>query len=263
MALLGSATALEAYRQSLAGVTTLTSEEERALALRWRNGDPRAGQRLIEASLPFVITVATEYRRWGVPLEDLIQQGNLGLLKGAMRFDPERDCRLITYAVYWIRAEIREYVVRSYRVVRIGGSKGERRALRAFRRTREDDPARLALLAGVTTERAERLLPMLKQRDVSLDAAVDGESPAVDRLRDTGESPEETAIQRADNASARERIAVAMERLNDRERWIVESRVLAEGRGHPGVPGTEARDLQGAGATDRSAGTAEAPRRAG
>lgn len=228
MGSLGSVTALDAYRHSLTGVTPLSAEEERMLALRWRHGDQRAGRRLIEASLPFVITVATEYRRWGVPLEDLIQQGNLGLLKGAMRYEPERDCRLITYAVYWIRAEIREYVVRAYRLVRIGGSKGERRALRAYRRTREDDPEKLAALSGISPERVERLLPVLKQRDVSLDASIDGESPAVDRLRDPGDSPEELADQHAVADDRRERIESALGALSERERWIIERRVLSE-----------------------------------
>ena len=228
MGSLGSVTALEAYRHSLAGVAPLKPEEERDLALRWRHGDQRAGNRLIEASLPFVITIATEYRRWGVPLEDLIQQGNLGLLKGALRYDPERDCRLITYAVYWIRAEIREYVVRAYRLVRIGGSKGERRALRAFRRTREDDPDKLAELSGLTPDRVRALLPMLKQRDVSLDVAPDGETPAIERLRDPGESPEEIAGQHDETANQRARLEAAMQQLNERERWIVEQRVLGD-----------------------------------
>ncbi|MBI5517051.1 MAG: sigma-70 family RNA polymerase sigma factor [Deltaproteobacteria bacterium] len=226
MALLGSAAALEAYRHSLAGIVPLDPEEERSLAQRWKTGDEDAGRRLVEASLPFVITIATEYRRWGVPLEDLIQQGNLGLLKGALRFDPERDCRLITYAVYWIRAEIREYVVRGYRLVRIGGSKGERRALRAYRRTREEDPARLAELSGVSVEHATRLLPMLRQRDASLDATPDGETSPVERLRDPSPSPEELCQRSADGGAARERIHAAMAQLSSRERWIVERRVL-------------------------------------
>lgn len=228
MGVLGSATALEAYRISLTGISPLKSDEERELAARWRQGDQTAGRKLIEASLPFVITIATEYRRWGVPLEDLIQQGNLGLLKAATRFNPERDCRLITYAVYWIRAEIRDYVVRAYRVVRIGGSKGERRALRAYRRTREDDPSKLAAMAGVSTESAARLLPMLKQRDVSLDVSVDGEAPGVERLRDPGASPEECVIEHSADAHTRERIDEAMTQLNERERWILEHRMFGE-----------------------------------
>lgn len=228
MGMLGSATALEAYRVSLTGIEPLSAEEERLLAQRWRDGDAGAGRRLVEASLPFVITIAAEYRRWGIPLEDLIQQGNLGLLKGALRFEPARECRLITYAVYWIRAEIREYVVRGYRVVRLGGSKGERRALRAYRRTREDDPAKLAAASGLDPKRVEALMPLFKQRDVSLDAAAPGESPGVDRLRDAGPSPEEVALQNADKRAARARIQEAMALLTARERWIVERRVLSD-----------------------------------
>lgn len=228
MGVLGSPTALEAYRNSLTGISPLKPDEERALAERWRQGDQEAGRKLIEASLPFVITIATEYRRWGVPLEDLIQQGNLGLLKAASRFDHERDCRLITYAVYWIRAEIRDYVVRAYRVVRIGGSKGERRALRAFRKTRENDPARLAAMAGVSTESAARLLPMLEQRDMSLDAAPDGMTPPIDRLRDGGASPEERVMEESDGAHRRERIDAALTQLSARERWILEHRMFGE-----------------------------------
>jgi RNA polymerase sigma-32 factor len=227
MGSLGSVTALEAYRHSLAGVTPLKAEEERALAARWRAGDQRAGQRIIEASLPFVITIAAEYRRWGVPLEDLIQQGNLGLLKGAARFEPERECRLITYAVYWIRAEIREYVVRGYRVVRIGGSKAERRALRAYRRTREDDPARLAEIAGVSEAHAQRLMPMLKHRDMSLDSAPDGESPAVDRLPADTATPEDDCLHADGEHHLRARVQDALQGLSTRERWILDHRVLS------------------------------------
>ena len=83
------------------------------------------------ACLPFVMSIALEYRRWGIPLEDIVQQGNLGLLRAASKFDPERECRLATYAAYWIRAEIRDYVVRAYRVVRLGHDEG--RAARAAR----------------------------------------------------------------------------------------------------------------------------------
>ncbi len=221
-------TALDAYRASLAGIEPLAAQEERELSRRWKEGDKAAGDRLVAASLPFVITIATEYRRWGVPLEDIIQQGNIGLLKGALRFEPDRACRLITYAVYWIRAEIRDYVVRGYRLVRIGGSKTERRALRAYRQTRENDPVKLAELSGMTPERAARLLPLLERGDVSLDAAEPDESPAIDRLRDTGPSPEELATTHHDDSVTRVRVQTALKTLSERERWIVEMRLLAE-----------------------------------
>src|SRR5262245_14961304 len=117
---------LSVYRTELATRTTLTPEMEHDLADRFRRGDREAGRRLIEACLPFVMTIALEYRRWGLPMEDIVQEGNIGLLKAAERFDPDRGCRLATYAAYWIRAEIREYVARGYRIVRPGSSTSER-----------------------------------------------------------------------------------------------------------------------------------------
>src|SRR5262245_44167142 len=84
--------ALRSYREDLASCRTVSREEERELAKRWRAGDRRAGQKLIEACLPFVVSIALEYRCWGVPLEDIIQQGNLGLLKAAEKFDPKKEC---------------------------------------------------------------------------------------------------------------------------------------------------------------------------
>ena len=124
-----------------------------------------------------MISIALEYRRWGVPLEDIIQQGNLGLLRAAKKFDPDKDCRLATYAAYWIRAEIREYVVRGYRVVRLGTTKGERRALRAYRTTEESDPDRSRRSRGSRVERSSMLLPVLAAREASLDARHDRHAP--------------------------------------------------------------------------------------
>ena len=143
---------LRVYRDSLSNVHPLDRETERTLAKRWIKGDQRAGVKIVEACLPFVISIALEYRRWGVPLEDIVQQGNLGLLRAAKKFDPAKECRLATYAVYWIRAEIREYVVRAYRVVRLGTTKAERRALRAYRTTKESDPEKLAAAMNAVKE---------------------------------------------------------------------------------------------------------------
>src|SRR4029077_1894893 len=142
--------ALKVYRDNLSSVQPLDRETERELAKRWIAGDKRAGEKIVEACLPFVISVALEYRRWGVPLEDIIQQGILGLLKAASKFDPDKQCRLATYAAYWIRAEIREYVVRAFRVVRLGTTKGERRALRYYRRTKSSDAREVAEASGLS-----------------------------------------------------------------------------------------------------------------
>ena len=165
------AASLQAYRARLDHVVPLNRDEERALALRHQAGDRDAGRRIIEACLPFVVSIALEYRRWGVPLEDIVQQGNVGLLRAVAKFDTSKDCRLATYAAYWIRAEIREYVVRGYRVVRLGTTKAERRALRAYRTTRESDPERLAQLSGLSVDRVRGLLPLLQGREASLEGA--------------------------------------------------------------------------------------------
>ncbi len=225
---LQSMDSFDRYRASLHGTETLEPAHERTLAERWRAGDAAAGDKLIKASLPFVISIALEYRRWGIPLEDLVQQGNLGLLKAAKKFDPGRDCRLITYAVYWIRAEIRDYVVRGYRLVRIGTTKNERRAMRSYRKTREDDPAALAASSGLSVEQAERLLPMLRARDVSLDATFDGESPQIDRLAADGPTPDETVWAERFRAQAAERVRRALDRLPEREAMIVRERLLVD-----------------------------------
>jgi RNA polymerase sigma-32 factor len=220
--------ALRAYRQNLSAVTQLDRATERDLARRFLLGDTRAGERIVEACLPFVISIALEYRRWGIPLEDIIQQGNLGLLRAAKKFDPDRECRLATYAAYWIRAEIREYVVRGYRVVRLGTTKGERRALRAYRTTHERDPEALAKLSGLTKERIEILLPLLAARETSLDASTPDSGPAVDRLVAAGPSPEDEAEAHEHQARAERAISLALRELTERELLIVRQRMMSD-----------------------------------
>lgn len=219
---------LTMYRESLSGLKTLDREEERTLARRWANGDNKAGEKIVKACLPFVVSIALEYRRWGVPLEDIIQQGNLGLLKAAAKFDPDRECRLATYAAYWIRAEIREYVVRAFRVVRLGTTKGERRALRAYRRTRVTDPAELAKVSGLPEERVRLLLPLLAGREASLDATTPDAAPAIDRLAGNGDSPEEEASRSELRSHAGDVVRAAVKELDARERMIVEARLMTE-----------------------------------
>jgi RNA polymerase sigma-32 factor len=219
---------LQLYRSSVAQVQTLDRDTERELARRWREGDKQAGERLIKACLPFVIAIALEYRRWGAPLEDIVQQGNLGLLRAATKFDPSRECRLATYAAYWIRAEIRDYVVRMYRVVRLGTTKAERRALRAYRKTRESDPTALAAASGMSREKVEWLLPLLAGRETSLDARVDDQSAMLDRLVGSTSTPEEDASAEEHRGHARLAVVEALRGLTDRERMIVYERLMAD-----------------------------------
>jgi RNA polymerase sigma-32 factor len=220
---------LAAYRLELGHPGILAPAEERDLAVRCKAGDREAARRLIEACLPFVMTIALQYRRWGVPIEDIVQEGNVGLLKAVARFDPDRGVRLAAYASYWIRAEIREYVARGYRIVRLGSSKNERRALRAYRRSHVRDAAELAEMSGLTQGRATELLPLLMANDVRLDSppSEDHKAP-LERLADGARSPEEEACL----ADEREQLHAAIERvvseLPPREQRIVQRRWLAE-----------------------------------
>lgn len=242
---------LRAYRESLSKRKPLERDDEHELAKRWRAGDEDAGRQIIEACLPFVVSIALEYRRWGVPLEDIVQQGNLGLLKAAQKFDPERHCRLATYAAYWIRAEIREYVARGYRIVRLGSSKSERRALRVYRRTREKNPATLAKLSGLTKERATELLPLLMARDVSLEGAPDDGFAPLDRIASSAPTPEDRAAENDERALMTRALQQVVDELSPRERrivkerWLTESPVTLEELGHSfGVSKERVRQIE-------------------
>lgn len=220
---------LSTFAGAPAGRAVLTAEAERALVDRFRKGDSAAAGALVRACLPFVFTVALEYRRWGIPIEDIVQEGCIGFLKAAERFDASKGCRLITYAAYWIRAEIRDYVVRSYRIVRLGASKGERRALRHYRRTRERDPRALAVASGLSPERVEMLLPVLTARDVDLDGSdAFGGASASERLAHPGPSPEDEVAESHRREQMARALEVAVAELPERERTIIQSRWLQE-----------------------------------
>ena len=223
-----NAGSLAAYRVSLSGIHALEREEERELARKWKAGDKRAGEKVVEACLPFVVSIALEYRRWSVPLEDIIQQGNLGLLKAAAKFDPARECRLATYAAYWIRAEIREYVVRAFRVVRVGTTKGERRALRAYRRTKNSDAPALAQISGLPEERVRLLLPLLAGREMRLDASMNDMYPAIERIASASPTPEDEASRDEVREQAGVAVSKAVGCLDERERMIVKARLMNE-----------------------------------
>ena len=245
--------AMHAYRESLADVVPLSREAERELARQWRAGDRKAGEKLVTACLPFVIAIALEYRRWGIPLEDVVQQGNLGLLRAASKFDLGKDCRLATYAAYWIRAEIRDYVVRGYRVVRLGTTKAERRALRFYRKTRESDPTALAAASGMTPEKAEWLLPLLAGRETSLEAKPDDHGALIERLAGALPSPEDAASAEEHRGRARVAVTEALRdahgpRADDRARAADERRAA-----HLAGARREARRQQGARPANRGA----------
>jgi len=196
---------------------------QRELAIRWKAGDPEAGRLLIEACQPQVTTIARQYRRWGAPFEDLVQQGNIGLLQATKRFDPARGCRLATFANYWIRAEIRDYVTRNYRMVRLGASKAERRAVRFYRRAFVKDAPTLAEMTGLSERRAHALMPLLAGPDAPLDT-----SPHGDGLADGAPSPEAEVCRADERAWLKRAVKTALAELSPREQQVLERRVMSD-----------------------------------
>jgi len=217
------------YGRSIAErVTLLDAETERSLARAWQRGDASAWERFVESSLPFVVRIAHEYRRWGIPMDDLVQQGNVGLLEAARRWDPDRRVRLVTYAAYWIRASIRDYVVRNYRIVRLGTTRTERRAVRAWRRTTIETAEELVEHSGMPLSRARRLEALRSRGDLSLDRlSPDGASP-LDRLPVDAPSPDDEVARSLDAGGVRAAVADALESMSARDRRIAEARLLAD-----------------------------------
>jgi RNA polymerase sigma-32 factor len=219
---------MHARRVAASNDVPIARETEVDLARRWRAGDRSAGCRLVVACLPFVTSIALEYRRWGIPIEDIVQQGRVGLLRAAAKFDPSKECRLTTYAAYWIRAEIREYVVRAYRVVRLGTTKAEKRAVRAYRKASGIDATALAEATGMARDKLEWLLPLLAGPESSLDADPYDRGPLSDRIAASSPTPEDEASARERAVHTHDAVARALGDLTERERTIVRDRLMAE-----------------------------------
>jgi RNA polymerase sigma-32 factor len=225
------------YLQRIDRYPLLTQEAERALARRWRETrEPAAGHALVLANLRFVAKVAFEYRPYGVRLLDLIQEGNLGLLVAVDRFDPDRNVRLTTYAVWWIRAYIQEAIRRSWSLVRFGTTRAEQRCFYQLRRERQRleqqgkraEPAHLAAALGISTAELERIEARISRRDLSLDdpAYLDGDETRAERLPDATPGPEADLEAREVARRARMSVWRALEHLDGRERAIIERRYL-------------------------------------
>ncbi len=231
---------LERYIERVRAIALLSREEEHELALRVQRGDQEAANRLVEANLRYVVAVALQYRRYGIPLTDLIAEGNIGLVTAVKKFDPHRGTRFVTYAGYWIRAFVLEAVVRSTSLVGAGSGPFRSKIFFRLRRERarvasiEPDPRRrIELMAerfDTTPEKMEVLLRRLEAKDISLDVQVfDGEGVSlVDTL--VGDSPGQDEVY--ERRERQERLASelrgALEVLDNRERYIVENRLLRD-----------------------------------
>jgi RNA polymerase sigma-32 factor len=221
--------ALSRYRAEAARGARLTPQAERELATRYRAGDRDARRPLVAGCLEYVVSIALEYRRWGSPVEDLIQEGNIGLLKAVEHFDPDRGVRLATYAKFWIRAEIREFVARHYRIVRLGASKGERRVLRLYRKTHEHRPDVLAAMTGLSIERVMAILSVLVAGELSLSQQTDDHQHVLhERIGGCAISAEEALCDADERRRLGDAVAKAVAELSEREQDIVRRRLLAD-----------------------------------
>jgi RNA polymerase sigma-32 factor len=238
---------LDQYLREINRVSLLTVEEERRLARAFRDqGDKRAGHRLVEANLRFVVKVAFEYRSYGLRMADLIQEGNIGLMKAVQKFDPDKEIRLISYAVWWIRAYIQNHILKSWSLVKIGTTQAQRKLFFSLARTRHEIE-RLSPGAGLEQEgidvnlvakklrvRASDVVEMqqrMEGRDLSLDAPVaDGTSTHLEFT--PGESaPQDEELARVEEESlVHRRVGEAMGRLDPRERHIVAARIMGDGK---------------------------------
>ena len=233
----GEQSTLSIYLRELHKIPLMDSAEEQSCARLAAQGDPKAKQRLIEANLRFVILVAKRYRKSGIPLEDLIDEGNIGLIQAAERFDPERGIRFVSYAIWWIRQAILKAIHENGSLIRVPLSRaGELSRIEQLRHdgmTQNGSEPRLAEIAEALAVDEGKLLALIHaaQRTVSLDGPVlDAEDAGSvgARLEDRSvPRPEETLV----GASLKEELNSVLAGLSDREASILQDRFgLAEGK---------------------------------
>jgi len=231
---------LDAYTNLVHQIPVLTAEEEHDLATRLQQkGDLEAAQRLVLSHLRFVVRIAKGYSGYGLPVADLIQEGNIGLMKAVKRFDPEKGVRLVSFAVHWVRAEIHEYVIRNWRIVKIATTKAQRKLFFNLRSAKQrlgwlnqDEIEAVAEDLGVTPANVIDMERRLAQPDTSFDLPVDNDdddstySPAA-YLTATDNSDPSKQLEQDDYADfQQQKLVNALATLDDRSRDIISQRWL-------------------------------------
>ncbi|QQD18935.1 RNA polymerase sigma factor RpoH [Spongiibacter nanhainus] len=232
---------LSAYIQAVGSIPVLSAERERELAedLHYQ-GDLEAARQLVMSHLRFVVHIAKSYSGYGLPQADLIQEGNVGLMKAVKRFDPSKGVRLVSFAVHWIKAEIHEYVLRNWRIVKVATTKAQRKLFFNLRSAKKqlawlsnDEAKAVANDLGVDVNEVRRMEGRLSSVDVGFDADADDESGVVAPvyyLEDKSGDP--AAVLEADNweETSHQALTLAMSELDERSRDILQSRWLAESK---------------------------------
>jgi len=235
----GSLGNLDAYIQAANRTPLLTAEEETQLARRLRDqGDVEAAGKLVMSHLRLVISVARNYLGYGLPHADLIQEGNIGLMKAVKRFDPERGVRLVSFALHWIRAEIHEYILKNWRLVKVATTKSQRKLFFNLRSMKQGPGAMsraeiegMARELNVKPEDVVEMETRMSGADVALEGRTeDGEEAyaPIAWLADADAEPTQVLERRSRDLMQTEGIRAALESLDARSRRIVEARWLDE-----------------------------------
>src|SRR6187455_2055420 len=239
--LAGPVGSFDAYMDKVSRIPVLSREDEAALAVRFRNeGDLEAARQLVLSHLRFVVHISRGYSGYGLPLVDVVQEGNVGLMKAVKRFDPTVGVRLVSFAVHWIRAEIHEYVLRNWRLVKIATTKAQRKLFFNLRRFKKNlgwlnDAETRAIAAdlGVTAAEVTDMEQRLSSRDLSFDPAPDADdedgaySPSA--YLQHPEADPSVAVEREQwDEDTAERLSQALETLDERSQTILRSRWMTE-----------------------------------
>jgi RNA polymerase sigma-32 factor len=237
---------LEVYLSEINRFPLLTVDEEQRLARLFRkDGDTRAAHRLVTANLRFVVKVAYEYRSYGFKMADLIQEGNIGLMKSVQKFDPDKGIRLISYAVWWIRAYIQNYILKSWSLVKLGTTQAQRKLFFSLARTKREldklstdhgadsdaqDATKVAKKLRVKPTEVREMEQRMDGRDLSLDAPVgeDGGYTHVDFVVGGGAGQDDELSGAQEQQIVQGRVTEALARLDQRERYIIEMRVMSD-----------------------------------
>lgn len=238
--LLAPGASLDSYVQAVSAVPVLTVEEEQELARSWfEHEDVEAARGLVLAHLRFVVHIARSYTGYGLPLADLVQEGNVGLMKAVKRFDPNVGVRLVSFAVHWIKAEIHEYVIRNWRVVRVATTKAQRKlffnlrgAKKDLARLTLDESKRVAEDLGVRVQDVQEMEKRLSAYDASFDGPMDEDDdnayhPA-QYLENQVQDPADIVANEDWDTQNSQYLMKALFELDDRSREIVESRWLTD-----------------------------------
>jgi RNA polymerase sigma-32 factor len=238
---LSSPDSLSTYLSEISKYPLLTQPQEQELARRFRQGDYQAGHQLVTANLRFAVKVSYEYRSYGIKVGDLIQEANIGLMKAVQKFDPDKGIRLISYAVWWIRAYIQNYILKSWSLVKLGTTQAQRKLFFALARTRREleklggegnivDAEEIARKLNVKASDVREMEQRMGGRDLSLDAPIgeEGDSTHLDFVESEGASQADEVADRQEADMTRARVRQALQRLDPRERFIIEQRIMGD-----------------------------------